>query len=478
MPRHVLIVDAVATNRIVLKVKLTAAFYDVDQARSGAEALQRISAEAPTMILVGSLDDMTPEDFCKHLKSNADTAHIAIILIAGSSLDGLRIRALDAGADDVIEKPFDEAILLARLRSLQRAHDAAAELQLRDATHQALGLSDAPQAAFDKAGRITIVTDDVAGFAAHLRDLRTTLPHRIELRDPRSFLRKSSNPRAREQAADVYLLALSEETAETELQILPELRSRDTTREASLLVQIPENRRPLIAAALDLGADDVIDTSAGLDEIALRLDRLIRRKQKADRLRNTVRDGLRAAVTDPLTGLHNRRFALPHLGRVAEQSRRSNRPFAVMVADLDHFKRINDSYGHAAGDAVLREVARRFKAHLRPLDLVARIGGEEFLIVLPDISGRVAQRTAHRLCEAIAETGFIIPGHSAPIRVTISIGLTTEQCGQRAAPQYSEELSGPLEQLHPNTLISRADRALFGAKAHGRNQVEFSRPAA
>ena len=103
-----------------------------------------------------------------------------------------------------------------------------------------------------------------------------------------------------------------------------------------------------------------------------------------DQLRASVEDRLRLAMTDPLTGLHNRRYAMAHLSRIAERAAVAGRTFALMILDLDRFKAINDTHGHAAGDAVLAEVAARLSAQLRPIDLVARIGGEEFLIALPD----------------------------------------------------------------------------------------------
>ncbi|MDA7427966.1 diguanylate cyclase [Primorskyibacter aestuariivivens] len=478
MTRHILIVDAVATNRIVLKVKLASAFYSVAQASSGAEAVQSARQSKPSVIIVGSLRDMTGADLCQTLKSDPRTRQAAIVILTSDADSRARLAALQAGADDVVSKPCDDAVLLARLRSLQRGRDAAAEMQLREETHRTLGLSEAETRPFDVPGRIAVIAADRGTAAQEVQALRRILPHKIELHATQDFLRRATDPVRMHATPDAFLLVLTQDTASKELQVLPDLRTWDPTRRAGVLVVAPPGDRISTASALDLGADDVVKRGTSRDEIALRLDRLVRRKHRADELRDTLQDGLRAAVTDPLTGLHNRRFALPHLARVADRARRSARSFAVMVADLDHFKQINDRYGHAAGDAVLCEVSSRMTSCLRPVDLVARIGGEEFLIVMPDVTGRAAQATAHRLRAAIADARFAVPGRSEPIGVTISIGVTLEQGTITPSAPDGRSIASATDAAVAEALLARADQALYAAKAHGRNQVELDRPAA
>jgi len=181
---------------------------------------------------------------------------------------------------------------------------------------------------------------------------------------------------------------------------------------------------------------------------------------------------LKAAVSDPLTGLYNRRYAMPQLARVAEHAGATGRSFAVMVADLDHFKRINDVYGHASGDAVLVEAARRLRENLRGVDLLARIGGEEFLIVMPATPFSEARTTASRLCRKIGCEGFKVPGSKDLIDVTVSIGVTMG--GIHKSGPAADRISAD----NPNALLDAADKALYEAKMHGRNQVNLVRPAA
>jgi len=215
--------------------------------------------------------------------------------------------------------------------------------------------------------------------------------------------------------------------------------------------------------ALDLGANDILTEGFLPAELAIRLRTQLRRKADGDRLRASVEDGLRLAVTDPLTGLYNRRYAVTHLGRIAENAAATGRPFAVMVADLDRFKSINDTWGHPAGDAVLVEIAHRLRDNLRAVDMVARIGGEEFLIAMPDTDDAAAELAADRLRRIAQSTPVTLRDGRTRVAATISIGVAV------SAEDGTE----------PNAdLIDRADRALLAAKAEGRNQVTLSRPAA
>lgn len=470
MARQILIVDAVATNRIVLKVKLAAAFYDVAQAVGAEEALAQTRADPPALVIIGGLDDRSPVELCAQLRARPATAHCPVILLTAGTDAGFRLAALKAGASTVLDQPCCDALLLAQLRSLLRNQETETELRMREGTHRALGLSE-PRVAFDAPGRVGVIAEDRRGMAGRVAALKSAMPHLLELMAPSDIFRSIKPPdEGAAQTPDALVIALRAADPEAELQILPDLRARMATRFSGVLVLVPDCAGQAAAAALDLGADDVAPLDIPPEEIALRIGRLVARKRMADRLRSTVREGLRAAVTDPLTGLYNRRYALPHVARIAERATRVGRPFAVMVADLDHFKQVNDRFGHAAGDAVLAEVASRLRNNLRPVDLLARIGGEEFLIALPDASDQVAQATAHRLCAAVAAAPFGIPGHDQPVPVTVSIGVSMARL---------PALTGKSNPDHkPEVLLRRADAALFEAKAQGRNQVELSRPAA
>ena len=218
--------------------------------------------------------------------------------------------------------------------------------------------------------------------------------------------------------------------------------------------------------ALDLGASDLLTLPLDAEETALRITLHLTRKRRADQLRRAVSTGLRLAVTDPLTGLYNRRYALAHLDRIAARAMEQGRRYAVMVLDLDRFKSVNDTFGHAAGDAVLETVAARLRENLRPSDLIARIGGEEFLVALPDATLGTARLAAERLCRVVGDTPVLLPDGRGTVTVTISVGLA-----------LGPSPSSGLDDSPAREALTRADAALLGAKADGRNQVTIASAA-
>lgn len=459
MTGRILIVDGLPTNRIVMRVKLATAFYDVFQSHSGADALVNLPANRPDLIIMAqSLPDMEGLDLCRRIRGNPLWADIPVILVQRDADAAQRINALQAGADDVLIHPVDDVVLLARIRSLLRARNAEAELRLRDDTERALGLAE-DTATFVQPAHVALVPTALRdeSLVKAATALRGCMSDRITVLQPDDALRNPGNP------PEVYVIVESPNGKGNALNLLSDLRSRTETRHAAIIYIAAPDRRPMAAAALDLGADDLMADGMDIQELALRLQKQIARKRTNDRLRANMRDGLRAAVTDPLTGLFNRRYALPHLARLSERAAQVGRPFAVMIADLDHFKQVNDQFGHLAGDKVLTTVAQRLADNLRAADLIARIGGEEFLIVMPDTTHDHALDTASRLCRLIARHPVALGDDVAPVSVTLSIGIAIGPARGGAKPL---------------TLIDLADRALYAAKADGRNQALIGTAAA
>ena len=189
----------------------------------------------------------------------------------------------------------------------------------------------------------------------------------------------------------------------------------------------------------------------------LGLDRLLRA------LRANEGHLVRLATTDTLTGLANRRHVLTELERELQRCDRTLKPLSILMIDLDHFKGINDRLGHAVGDAVLAEVAARCRARLRAIDLCGRIGGEEFVVVLPESDDAGAAATARRLCADLAENP--IETEAGPVRATISIGVACY------APRTEPVLQPGGAPDRMRRLLQQADRALYRAKDGGRNAV-------
>ncbi|NKX43705.1 diguanylate cyclase [Roseicyclus persicicus] len=455
MTGRILVVDDVATNRIVMKVKLAAACYAVDQADCGEAALAAARAGRPDLILLDVvMPDMSGLEVCRRLKAEPETADIPVILITALTDRASKMAGLEAGADDFLTKPVDEVTLLARVRSLLRARDTARELRQRG--EPALGFAEAAAtfAGQERPGRIALVAPGPKGAVLWKTALDDRLGGEVSILPRDAALMGVGSEEG--EAPDVFVIAADLTHRNEGLRLLSDLLSRPATRNAATVMILPAGDGERAAIALDLGAHDILYDPVDAQELALRIRTQLGRKRQADRLRASLQAGLEMAVTDSLTGLHNRRYALFQLDRMIA---RPGRGVAVMLLDIDHFKQVNDRHGHSVGDAVLSLVARRLRAQLRTGDLLARMGGEEFLVALPDSDRRAALDCAERLRASIGETPFLVGGEVPPLTITLSVGIAL------AAPGSSEA---------GQSLIDRADGALYGAKAHGRDQVTLS----
>lgn len=463
MPGRILIVDTVATNRIVLKAKMLAAQFVVDACANRAEADALIASNRPDLILMNLSHALEEQQrFCHDLRSAPATAPISIIAVGVADTSKARFAALDAGADDVLPYPVNDALLLARIRSLLRVRSASQELALREGTSRALGFEERGPA-FEGTARISVLTDTDLARSALAADLGAELRSKVQVLQPCDVLMTGD----RGAVHDLFVVdaALAELGRGALFGLVSDLRVRAQTRLGMQLVVVPHDEPDIAATFLDLGADDVVPSSSSAAEVALRARRLIARKRQHDKLRDAVRNGLNAAVTDPLTGLFNRRYVDPHLGRLAEQSRKNGRELAVMMIDIDHFKSVNDTHGHAAGDAVLVELADRLRENLRAVDLVARVGGEEFLVAMPGTSMTDARLAADRLRGLVNTTPFELGDDLPAIKITVSVGVAVSD-------KMVAETSAVTK------ICARADKALYAAKSAGRDCIAMSQSAA
>ncbi|MFN3209640.1 MAG: diguanylate cyclase domain-containing protein [Roseovarius sp.] len=411
MPCTVLIVEGLATNRIVLKVKLSAAYFSVRLAGSAEEASIQVSQDRPQAVLISDdLPDATARDLVRAIRALQGCDRLPVLVLADTDSPAQRLTLLRAGANDVIPRAFSEDLLLARLRSLSRQAPADADLDLAAGTAAALGFAEA-QAGFTARGVVAAWSSGTAQDRVLFRRLEKHCRHQIEqvARDPAGALAGTATQ------PDVLIVSLPPNATETDLVRMAELGSAPQTRQARLLALVDPTDPGLAAKALDMGVHDIASRCADPREIALRLDMLLQAKQADDTQKARLRTGLRAAVTDPLTGLYNRRYALAQMTLMIDAARETQQPFAVMVADLDHFKTVNDSYGHAAGDEVLVRIAQAMRNALGPVDTLARIGGEEFLVLMPQSDARAARSMARHLCRTVRETMIALPGRDTPV---------------------------------------------------------------
>ena len=389
MSARILVVDDVEVNVRLLEAKLTIEYYDVLTCNSGAAALTLAAEQQPDLIL---LDVMMPGmdgfETCRRLKAQAETRHIPVVLV--TALDGRqdRIRGLEAGADDFLTKPIDDVILFARVKSLTRLKQVMDELREREESSRRLGVDSNGAARLrSEGGRVLIVDDDLR--QAERIALELGAEHRIAIEtDPEAALAAAKG------ALDLIIVNVAAVNFDG-LRIVAQAKSGDARR-APILAIVDPSERPRMVKALELGAADILPRPVDTEELSARVRTQIRRKRYTDFLRQKLDSSMEMAVTDALTGLHNRRYMTGQLQALVGRAAQGGAQVAVLVLDVDHFKSVNDGFGHDAGDEVLVEFAVRLATNVRAVDLPCRMGGEEFVVVMPGASledaGRVAER--------------------------------------------------------------------------------------
>jgi two-component system cell cycle response regulator len=449
MSARVLVVDDIGANIRLLQAKLEAEYYDVLTATDGPQAIERAIIDHPDIIL---LDVMMPGmdgfEVCRRLKSQAATQHIPIVLV--TALDGRRDRltGLEAGADDFLTKPIDDVALLARVRSLTRLKHVIDELRQREASGRRLGVIEGVASRLSPTGARILICDDAEHQAQKVAG-ELALDHRPVIEpDPSRILA------AMRVRTDLLIVNAASKGFDG-LRLAAMVRSDETTRHVPILALVDRDERARSAKALEIGINDILVRPIDPEELAARVKTLVRQKRYTDLLRHTLDNSLELAVTDTLTGLHNRRYMTSQAGALVHRATEGGEPVSALLVDIDHFKRINDTFGHDVGDEVLKEFALRLATNVRGVDLACRYGGEEFVVIMPDTALNDALRIAERLRLHVAGTPFRAPGLSSPLSVTISIGVACTD----GADDSTE------------ALLKRADEAVYEAKAHGRNQV-------
>lgn len=451
MPGRLLLVDDVAETRAIVKQKLLEAYFDVIETASGEEALRIAgSQEIDLVVLDVLLPGIDGFETCRRLRRNPDTQHIPVVMLSALSHSDKKIEGLESGADDFLSRSCDDIALVTRINSLTRMKMAVDELRLRHACHP--GVAPAPGLATDytSASILLICPDDTR--RARMRGALT--PHMDALFEDAAD-EAALERRVAEGSYDAFVIWACGDGLDP-IQIASQLRARTETRHAALMLVLGPEDLDHAHMALEMGLTDYVTAPPDFEEMAARLKVQLRRKFYSDRLRISVESSMAMAVTDPLTGLMNRRHVNDRLQAMQDRHSPEGLGLAAMILDLDRFKHVNDTWGHAAGDAVLKEFAHRLSQNLRGADLVARLGGEEFLVIMPDIPPMDVPRVAERLRHAIQSEDFPL-GRSQSIEVTVSIGVAIHSRGETVTD-----------------LLARADEALYRAKHAGRNKVTLS----
>jgi two-component system cell cycle response regulator len=456
MSARILVVDDLLPNVKLLEAKLTSEYFDVITAYDGPTALDLIEQQPPDIVLLDvMMQGMDGFEVCRRIKERPESMHIPVVMITALSDASDRVRGIECGADDFLTKPVNDMALFARVRSLVRLKMVMDEWRLREQTTGQLGALDnhTPVIQLSAVNANVLVLDDNEVDAAKIV---ATLGQDDDTVTVESDV-AATYQRALDQVFDLVIINLNLRNQDA-LRLCSQLRSTKQTRQIPILLVIEEDQIDRLAKGFDLGVNDYLVKPIDQNELLARARTQIRRWRYHGRLRKTYERSIEMALTDSLTGLYNRRYLAAHLDGQISRVERGGKALSLIMFDIDFFKRVNDTYGHAAGDAVLRELADRVSGNLRSFDTVARMGGEEFVIVMPDTNVAIASAVAERLRHDVEDTGFTVPGVSAKLSITISIGVATAQ----DTGDTSE------------AILKRADDALYRAKETGRNRAVFS----
>jgi diguanylate cyclase (GGDEF)-like protein len=407
----ILIVDDLIQNIQVLGRTLETQGYSITYALSGKEALQRLQAIQPDLILLDLLmPEMSGLEVCKIIKKNPEYYHIPILFLTASHEEEHLIEAFEKGAADYVTKPFRATELLARVRT---------HIQLKRQTRQ---LQQSEQklntiVTYIKDGILIIDEAGVVKFAnpaaAQMfdRELPDLINHELGL------------PIVVEKFAEIDII-----------------RSNGILGRAEITVANTEwlEQQVSIVSMRDVSERNQIEKKL---RIALNKQKVLSQKLK------------KIANTDVLTGIANRRHILSVLKKEFQRSQLYHHKFSVLIIDIDHFKAVNDTYEHPIGDLVLQEISQFLVNYLRNVDAVGRLGGEEFIAILPATELQGAIELAEGLCEQLRNLEIDIT-HKI-VKITVSIGVTSYQ----------------VNDLNDSAILNRAKDALDQAKAGGRDRV-------
>ncbi len=451
MTARVLVVDDIPTNVKLLEARLSAEYFDVLTATCGPEALDILSRERVDIVL---LDVMMPgmDGFavCRMIKADPRTHHIPVIMVTALDEQADRIQGLESGADDFLTKPVDDVSLVTRVKNLTRIKVMHDEMLMRAVTDREMGITEnkALEHALNAVGGRVLVVEDKERSLRRLVDALGSVHQVVAEPDPARALE-----RIKQEQYDLLLISLGLEEIDG-LRLCTRIRSFDHMRYVPIVILVDSSEDARLLRGLEMGVNDYILRPVERHELVARVQTQIKRKRHSDYFRRRLDQSVEAAITDGLTGLYNRRYMESHMETLLEEAKRSQMALSVLLVDIDHFKTINDTLGHDAGDLVLREFAGRFSRNTRGCDLACRLGGEEFLLIMPDATLRRAYQVGERFRACVAAEPFSV-ADGEPVRITASVGIATCES----------------ETDTPKMILKRADMALYAAKRRGRNRV-------
>jgi two-component system cell cycle response regulator len=461
MPGRVLVFDPIFTNRIMLKAQLSIDFLDVTLAADAAELQKNVRLGKPDVILVSYQADRTAAfETTRWLKSNEKTAYSPIVFLHNSKEDDIWDQSHDLMVEDVLHYRAEKWLMTTGLGLLIRAKERIDGLLAQHKTISDMGFAE--QSLCFHPALYRAIRIDVSGAAATFDAASIARLTDILKQDfPNIRLLNSAPDDDTQIMADLHIIDPKTLGIDAAFAKMIELRRTEGPHPPSTMFVRTEHTKMAVARALEFSASDVIQPHSSPFEMANRMRRILWHHDMAHHAEQAVSKHLQSALRDPLTGLYNRRYAHQQLSRLISDPSLPKTSVTAMVIDLDRFKTINDTFGHLTGDSVIRQAAQRLKNNLRPADLVARLGGEEFLVVMKNTSIARVRQIAERLRSEIASKSFMTECGRA-IHVSASIGVSATRTTWASSDH----------------VIDCVDIALYRAKDAGRDRVTYTEQAA
>lgn len=444
----ILVIDDLDTNIKLLEAKLSSEYYNVYTANSANEAFKILEQNKIDLIL---LDVMMPDidgiTACKTIKANPKTSYIPIIMVTALTDIEDRIRGLEAGADEFLTKPINDLSLFARVKSLTRTKSLLDELKLRNHTNKVLGIDDIPINDDLSNSNIVIFDDDIIqskNIYNVLKNFVNNVNHFNNYTDFNNYI-NSFIP-------DLVLISCQIDNIDS-LRVCVNLKTKENFNHVSIILMAEEDMTQTVIKGIEIGVNDYFMIPVENNELKARVTTQLKRKKYIDNLKKDLEKNFNLAIKDSLTNLFNKRYFENHIKSMIDECKNLDKSLILMMIDIDKFKLINDSYGHQFGDEVIQIVADILTKTLRVTDLIARYGGDEFIIAISSINKESELNIAERLRSAVENHKLKIPNQNKMIQLTLSIGVA----------EYKNQT---IEKL-----IEQADMALYKSKSSGRNKV-------
>ena len=428
--------------------------YDLLKAVTGREALELTKTHLPDLILLDIiLPDIDGLEVTRRIRKDAAAKNIPIILI--TSLDDSETKAIgiESGAEELLNKPVRPVELKARVNSMIRLKQYRDQVAVRQLSFQVQerGAKSAEKPAESKdAQPLVLLVEDNENDIQFVLETLKDQPCRIEV------LKTGKDVLPRVQKGDIDLILLDILLPETDgFEVCRRLKASEAAKDIQVVIISCLTDLDSKIKGIELGAEEFLVKPLMPRELVARVRVLLEKKGHVDKLRSHLETAMDSAKIDWLTGLNNHGSFKVFLGHELKRASRQRYPVSLILIDIDDFKLCNDTLGHAAGDAFLRELAQVITGQIREVDLAARYGGEEFAVILPYAANPVGRKVAKRIHDAVISHPFAASPSESFRHLTVSIGMAVF----------------PSDAWTIEDLIEQADQMLYKAKQNGKNQV-------